>query len=229
MTRSTASRRARNSDSVMIGGLRRPDSRPSRRRCRLASSRVEPLTPLTSEPSSPDAPGASARARRCSAGRRTPGPRRRRSGRCGACAGAAWHRSPGPRQLPRPRQLRRRLSRTHRRLLRRLRACPRPSAGCVSGLLGRVPRALRPSCRGRRGACAWLEEPPAAASSSCSPAPEGRSSPGALRVRRRRRRLLACARAEDVMSGGWKITSGGWNAAAGAVWAGCGVCGTGGT
>ena len=28
----------------MIGGRRRPDSRPSRRRCRLASSRVEPLT-----------------------------------------------------------------------------------------------------------------------------------------------------------------------------------------
>ena len=41
MTRSTASRRARNSDSVMIGGRRRPDSRPSRRRCRLASSLVE--------------------------------------------------------------------------------------------------------------------------------------------------------------------------------------------
>ena len=48
MTRSTASRRARNSDSVMIGGRRRPDSRPSRRRCRLASSRVEPLTARTS-------------------------------------------------------------------------------------------------------------------------------------------------------------------------------------
>ena len=48
MTRSTASRRARNSDSVMIGGRRRPVSRPSRRRCRLASSRVEPLTARTS-------------------------------------------------------------------------------------------------------------------------------------------------------------------------------------
>ncbi len=31
-----------------MGGLRRPDSRPSRRRCRLASSRVEPLIDLTS-------------------------------------------------------------------------------------------------------------------------------------------------------------------------------------
>ena len=48
MTRSTASRRARNSDSVRTGGRRRPCSRPSRRRCFLASSRVEPLTPLIS-------------------------------------------------------------------------------------------------------------------------------------------------------------------------------------
>src|SRR5579875_3300469 len=48
MTRSTASRLARNSDSLMIGGRRRPDSRPSRRRWRLASSRVEPLTARTS-------------------------------------------------------------------------------------------------------------------------------------------------------------------------------------
>src|SRR5580704_10741132 len=48
MVRSTDSRRARNSDSVMIGGRRRPVSRPSRRRCFLASSRVEPLTERTS-------------------------------------------------------------------------------------------------------------------------------------------------------------------------------------
>src|SRR5580693_7329200 len=48
MVRSTDSRRARNSDSVMIGGRRRPVSRPSRRRCFLASSRVEPLTDRTS-------------------------------------------------------------------------------------------------------------------------------------------------------------------------------------
>ncbi len=51
MTRSTASRLARNSDSVMIGGRRRPDSRPSRLRCRFASSLVEPLIALTSEAS----------------------------------------------------------------------------------------------------------------------------------------------------------------------------------
>ena len=47
MTRSTDSRRARNSDSVTIEGRRRWVSRPSRRRCRLASIRVEPLTPRT--------------------------------------------------------------------------------------------------------------------------------------------------------------------------------------
>ena len=52
MTRSTDSRRARNSASVMIGGRRRPASRPSRRRCFLASSRVEPLSERAS-PSSP--------------------------------------------------------------------------------------------------------------------------------------------------------------------------------
>ena len=43
MTRSTLSRRARNSLSVTTG-RRRPASRPSRRRCFLASRRVEPLT-----------------------------------------------------------------------------------------------------------------------------------------------------------------------------------------
>ena len=42
MTRSTDSRRARNSASLTIGARRRPASRPSRRRCFLASSRVEP-------------------------------------------------------------------------------------------------------------------------------------------------------------------------------------------
>src|SRR5215831_2018258 len=58
MTRSTASRRARNSDSVMTGGLRRPESRPSLRRWRLASSRVDPRTTCTSSPeSSAERPG----------------------------------------------------------------------------------------------------------------------------------------------------------------------------
>ena len=58
MTRSTASRRARNSDSVMIGGRRRPESRPSRRRWRLASSRVDPRTGWTSPAgSSAERPG----------------------------------------------------------------------------------------------------------------------------------------------------------------------------
>ena len=44
MTRSTDSRRARNSASLTIGARRRPASRPSRRRCFLASRRVEPWT-----------------------------------------------------------------------------------------------------------------------------------------------------------------------------------------
>ncbi len=42
MTRSTDSRRARNSASLTIGARRRPASRPSRRRCFLASRRVDP-------------------------------------------------------------------------------------------------------------------------------------------------------------------------------------------
>src|SRR5690348_6256272 len=54
MDRSTDSRRARNSDSVTIGGRRRPVSRPSRRRCFLASSRVDPLIARTSLLLDPD-------------------------------------------------------------------------------------------------------------------------------------------------------------------------------
>ena len=50
MVRSTASRRARNSASVRIGARRRPESRPSRRRWRLASRRVDPRTPRTPSP-----------------------------------------------------------------------------------------------------------------------------------------------------------------------------------
>src|SRR5690242_7037214 len=46
--RSTDSRRARNSASLTIGARRRPASRPSRRRCFLASRRVEPLTEVIS-------------------------------------------------------------------------------------------------------------------------------------------------------------------------------------
>ncbi len=46
--RATDSRRARNSASLRIGGRRLPASRPSRRRCRLASIRVEPSIPVTS-------------------------------------------------------------------------------------------------------------------------------------------------------------------------------------
>ena len=109
MTRSTASRRARNSASLRIGGRRRPASRPSRRRCRLASRRVDPrdaldlvgVLPLVGRPSRP---AAGARGRRCSAGRRPRWPRRRRSRRhhrsCGAgdACGDGWLRRPGCRR-----------------------------------------------------------------------------------------------------------------------------------
>ena len=102
MTRSTASRRARNSDSVMIGGRRRPDSRPSRRRWRLASSRVEPLTARTSLTSG-EPPAA---CRTCttvfggsSAAPPAVGASPRRPIRCAACAGAAAGRG-RPRRPP---------------------------------------------------------------------------------------------------------------------------------
>ena len=48
ISRLTDSRRARNSASVRIGALRRPASRPSRRRCFFASRRVEPRREPTS-------------------------------------------------------------------------------------------------------------------------------------------------------------------------------------
>ena len=70
MTRSTLSRRARNSASVMTG-RRRPASRPSRRRCFLASRRVEPLTRCGSVMSS-GSRGLAHLARRCSAGSSPP-------------------------------------------------------------------------------------------------------------------------------------------------------------
>ena len=85
MVRSTDSRRARNSDSVMISGRRRPVSRPSRRRCFLASSLVDPLTDRTSS----SGRSARGRGRRCPAGHRRPGQRPgRRPNRGGAYGGA---------------------------------------------------------------------------------------------------------------------------------------------
>src|SRR5699024_5445845 len=53
--RSTDSRRARNSASVMID-RRRFAFRPSLRRCRLASRRVEPFSAVTSSPEPPLSP-----------------------------------------------------------------------------------------------------------------------------------------------------------------------------
>ena len=92
IARSTDSRRARNSASLRIGARRRPASRPSRRRCRLASSRVEPSMPAGSS-----LPCAGGRARGPG---RPPRPDRPASCRCprpgGADAdagGAARHRT----------------------------------------------------------------------------------------------------------------------------------------
>ena len=98
MTRSTASRRARNSASLTIGARRRPASRPSRRRCFLASSRVEPLTERTSLLAEPVVPvlasGLPFGSRTCttvSGGsselERQDRPRPNPGGACGAAAG----------------------------------------------------------------------------------------------------------------------------------------------
>ena len=136
MTRSTASRRARNSDSVMIGGRRRPDSRPSRRRCRLASSRVEPLTARTSLADTGSSAGAraSGRGRRCSAGHPTTAGQRRRPSQVGA------------------RRLRR---------LRRWRPSSAPSSSLVGVWLSRRPGAAPRSAPGASACCvrAWLGGP----------------------------------------------------------------------
>ena len=98
ITRSTASRRARNSASVRIGARRRPVSRLSRRRWRLASSLVEPLTPRTPSSSARAAPAfgprpatVSRRAPRCWAGR----PRTARLGTVRAAGPPAPAAAPG--------------------------------------------------------------------------------------------------------------------------------------
>ena len=94
MVRSTDSRRARNSDSVMIGGRRRPVSRPSRRRCFLASSRVEPLTDRTSSAASRLAATWTTVSGGSSAESRPAGRRPNRGGACGGGGGAAPARRP---------------------------------------------------------------------------------------------------------------------------------------
>ncbi len=131
ITRSTASRRARNSASVRTGGRRRPASRPSRRRCRLASSRVEPLDALdlgVGRVGLVLGARAPARARRCSAGRPLTDCRRRRH-RHRTCdddgVGDAWWR----RRRSRCRRRRRNRLCRHRRR-RRSRHQPRHHPIC---------------------------------------------------------------------------------------------------
>ena len=133
MTRSTASRRARNSDSVRIGGRVRRCSRPSRRRWRLASSRVEPETPCTSST------GCCAAARLADPHhrvRRVVRPRRPRPRPCAAAATAAraaalrssssCSASASPRRPARPRSPRPRRGPALPR--------PRPRGGGAGGL-----------------------------------------------------------------------------------------------
>ena len=132
MTRSTASRRARNSASVSIGGRRVPCSRPSRRRWRLASSRVEPVRPRTSSSPPPDWSGAGCGpVRRCWAGRRRSA--RRLTGAAAAAATAAAAGAPTAVALHlvvrcRRRRPRRRRRRARPRSARRSR-CPRRRRG----------------------------------------------------------------------------------------------------
>jgi len=127
MTRLTASRRARNSASVITGGRRRPAPRPSRRRCFLASSRVEPRSEVTS----PSRPSRSSRLRE--RGSRT------RVTVCGGCRPRRRARRRARRGRPRrgrcrPRRARR--ARGHRRA-RRDRARPRGRRHCDA--CGRAP------------------------------------------------------------------------------------------
>ena len=125
----------------MIGGRRRPDSRPSRRRCRLASSRVEPLTARDVVRADAGRRGARGRGRRCSAGRLRPTACRcRRRSHDGACGGAGAGRS-----RLRPGHRRRRRRRPHRRR--------RPSR-CRSRCCRRRPRRRRSHHQTRCRGCA---------------------------------------------------------------------------
>ena len=184
IVRSTASRRARNSDSERIAGRRRPCSRPSRRRCRLASRRVEPLTPLTSSSldgrflASPSvfsrtwvtvfggSSGVEPSPESSELRRRRRRRRRERPGRGRALGGVVGRRR--PRRRPRtgrrrPRRRCRRRRSARRRSPRRTRASPRRT---------RRRRPPRPRPRPRRPRRRRSRPP---SSSSASP---GASGPG---------------------------------------------------
>ena len=218
MTRSTASRRARNSASVMIEGRRRLVSRPSRRRCRLASIRVEPLTPRT--PSSRLPCAALGRGRPCSAGRppepssvAPPPPDRRRGG--GACdvgfrstyrrsCAARHRRSRRPKLVGR---LGRRLSR-HRLCLRRHRPAPSsPESADPGSPAGRPPRPRRPRRRrvDDRGESSPSASSPGSASASGWSLPSPVSAAVAAAVSAAGRRLRAGA---GAVVGAWNSTAG---------------------
>ena len=222
MTRSTASRRARNSDSVMIGGRRRPESRPSRRRCRLASSRVEPRTGWTS----PDGarPAGAARPHVHDGVRRVVGARlvgvlRRGAAPCAACGGGglaavlvrlgALVGFRGRLRRSRPPPARRRSAAGGSRRRRRPPA-PRPSVP-VFGVGALAARAATPADGARRALAVAARPSRARPSASAVPAP----GPVVAGCSGRRGGPAAGVRRPSPRRGGWKITWGGWKVAAG--------------
>ena len=166
ITRSTASRRARNSASVRIGARRRPESRLSRRRWRLASSRVEPLTPRT--PSSSAAPALDRPSRMCttvfggSSSAASAASRHRRTGAAGGGAGR-W-------PTGRPRRPRRRARRRGSSPASSSWSASASAPASVASVL-LLPRPRRPRRRRRRGP------------SPCSESASASSSLGRLGVR----------------------------------------------
>ena len=214
MVRLTDSRRARNSASLISGARRRPDSRPSLRRCFLASIRVRPgcgdfvLAGVVGVAAATAATAAAARRRRrtpppSSSGRPSPtGPdrRRRRSPTrrpAPRCRSSSRHRAPWPRDLVpgagarvcRRRRTRRRRHRRWcpcRRLWCRLRRSVRGVGGGGRGLRRRLED-------GDRGNRARLLTSPVAPSSD-SPCGAAKST---LTARRRRPRRAGASEGES--------------------------------
>ncbi len=180
IVRSTDSRRARNSASDRIGARRRPASRPSRRRCRFASNRVEPRTPCTPSPLSGS---------RCSRGWRT---------RTTVLGGS--DSSVGSPSSPLPRRRRRR---------RRRRVAPESSAWPSSSESSSPASSSDSDSDGESGASASSESAAAGSPvSSSSPSPDSLSSspprprPRPRRPRRRRRRPALSASSASSPSAG---------------------------
>ena len=145
MTRSTASRRARNSASVTTA-RRRPASRPSRRRCFFASRRVEPLMRCGSVISS--------------------------TARWRGCVRLGRRRTPRP-GLRRPRRLRLRRRALRRRAARSRRSAPGAAAAARSRARRRRAASTPPRRTSRAAARGDRRRPgPASVGSAASRAPD---------------------------------------------------------